>query len=142
MGNKMQFDNITFRVDQEIIYCTFDGDCIKDYKKIDIEELFYNGISLQSHGKYMPILIDLRPVSFSNSVKIFKFLAHNQLIRGLILSQIFLVRSRGLKVLLKFYNLNKKPYFFNKICQNPDMAIYYCNKENRMFNALDNATSI
>ena len=134
--NEIQLDNVKFWVVQDIIYCKFNDDIDRDYQKIDIEEIFYNSISILSNGKYMPILIDLEKVSYSNSIKIFNFLAHSQIVRGLILSQVFLVPSIGLQAILILYNLNKKPYFLNKICNSLDNAIKHCKKENMVFNAI------
>ena len=136
MRSEIQLDGMNFRVDQSIIYCKITPDFNKDYKKIDIEEIFYNGISILSNGRYMPILINLEDLGYSDSIKIFRYLAHSQIVRGLILSQIFLVKSRGLKAILSMYNFNKKPFFLNKICNNHDVAIKHCNKDNMVFNSI------
>ena len=136
MRSEIQLDDMKFWVDQSIIYCKISPDFNKDYQKIDIEEIFYNGISILSNGRYMPILIDLEGVGYSNSIKIFKFLAHSEIVRSLILSQIFLVKSRSLKTILSVYNFNKKPFFLNKICVDFDMAIKYCRKDNMVFNSI------
>lgn len=134
MRNEIQFDDIKFWVDQHIIYCKFNGDFIKNYQMIDIEELFYNGISILSNGRYMPIIINLEQISDSNSIKIFKFLSKSVLIQSLILTKIFLVRSTGLKVLLALYNITVDPTLSSKICKNFNVAIKHCNKDNIVFN--------
>jgi hypothetical protein len=141
MQKEIQLDNIKFWVDHDIIYCKFNIDFFKKYQKIDIEEIFYNSISILSNGKYLPILINLEEVGYSNSIKIFKHLAHSKLIRGLILSQIFLVRTRGINTILNLHNIKKRPYLV-KICRDLDVAIYYSEKENMMFNNVDNLKAV
>lgn len=136
MRSEIQLDDMKFWVDENIIYCKINPDLSKDYQKIDIEEIFYNGISILSNGRYLPIIIDLDRVGYSDTIKIFKFLAHNNIVRSLILSQIFLVKSISLKIILSIYNFNKKPFFFNKICSDINIATKYCNKDNMVFNSI------
>ena len=136
MRSEIQLDDMKFWVDENIIYCKINPNLSKDYQRIDIEEIFYNGISILSYGRYLPIIIDLEGVGYSDSIKIFKYLAHNHNVRSLILSQIFLVKSTSLKVILSIYNFNKKPFFLNKICFDINTAIKYCNKYNLVFNSI------
>jgi hypothetical protein len=136
MRNEIQLDDMKFWVDQNIMYCKMHSDLKKTYQKIDIEEIFYNGISILSNGKYMPIIIDLENLGFTDSIKLFKVLAHSQIVRSLILSQVFLVHSLRLKVILSIYNFNRKPFFLNKICNDLNGAIKYCNKDNMVFNSI------
>ncbi len=136
MKSEIQLEGIKFWVDENIIYCKINSDFIIDNQKKDIEEIFYNGISLLTQRKYMPMLINMEQISSSNSIKIFKILAQSQSVRGLILSQIFLVKSIGLKVCLIIHNIIKKPFFINKICDDFDVAVKYCNMDNKVFNSL------
>jgi hypothetical protein len=136
MKNEIQLHDIKFYVDKNIIYCKISSDLNKEYQKIDIEEIFYNGISILSNGSYLPIIIDLHDIGYADAIKVYKSIAHSQNIRGLILSQIFLVHSLKLKIVLSIYNFNKRPFFINKICNNLDAAIKYCNKDNMVFNSI------
>jgi hypothetical protein len=136
MRNEIQLDNIKFWVDQNIVHCNFNADFHENYEKIDIEEIFYNGISILSSGRYMPIIINLEQISDSNSIKIFRFLSKSVLIQSLILTKIFLVRSIRLKVLLVLYNVTLDPALSSRICKDFNVAIKHCNKENLVFNTL------
>jgi hypothetical protein len=136
MRNVIRFDEIEFWVDQNIIYCDFNADFLKSYQKVDVEEIFYNGISILSNGKYMPILINLEDISSANSVKIFKFLSNSIIVKEIVLSKIFLVRSVGVKVALSLYNLVGDPVVPIKICNDFNVAVKYCHKDYSAFNTI------
>tara|TARA_R110002073_G_scaffold174557_6_gene331773 strand:+ start:4835 stop:5248 length:414 start_codon:yes stop_codon:yes gene_type:complete len=136
MKNDIQLEGIKFWVDENIIYCKISTDFIIDNQEKNIEEIFYNGISQLNQRRYMPMLINMQQISSSNSIKIFKKLAQSHSVRGLILSQIFLVKSISLKVCLIVHNIIKKPFFINKICDDFNVALKYCNMDNKVFNSL------
>ena len=133
MKDEIKLDGIKFWVEEDIIFCKIKSDFFESYNKTDVQDIFYNTISILSPGKYMPFLIDLKGVSCFNAIKLFKNLAFNGEVRRLILSQIFLVRSMGVKVILIFFSLIKKPFFYNKICSNREFAIKFCIKDNMVF---------
>lgn len=136
MRNAIRFDEIEFSIDQNIIQCNFNADLFKKYQKVDIEEIFYNGISVLSNGKYMPILINLENISSTNSIKIFRFLSNSAIIKEIVLSKIFFVRSVGLKVVLSLYNIVSDPIVPIKVCNDYTLAVKYCNKDYSAFNTI------
>lgn len=133
----MRTNNVNFCVDQNIIYCKFNGGFNKKYKKNETEELLYDTVYKLSNGTYMPILINLEEVGFLNSIRIFNFLAHNRHKKSLILTQVFLVRSTFLKIILSIYNFNNNPISQNIFSNDFDKAKDYCHKENNVFNTLN-----
>jgi hypothetical protein len=134
MRNDIQFDGIKFSIDESIIHCTLDNDFLQKHNYIDIQEVFYNGISILSNGKYLPILINLEHVGFSDTIKIFKFLSICSLIKSLVISKTFMVDSLSLKVILSIYNISSDPIVPNRVCRDIDVALKHCNKENLVFN--------
>lgn len=136
MRNVIRFDEIEFWVDQNIIYCDFNADFLKSYQKVDVEEIFYNGISILSNGKYMPILINLEDISSANAIKIFKFLSNSTIVKEIVLSKIFLVRSVGVKVVLSLYNLVGDAVVPIKVCNDFNLAVKYCHKDYSAFNTI------
>jgi hypothetical protein len=136
MRNAIRFDEIEFSIDQNIIQCNFNADLFKKYQKVDIEEIFYNGISVLSNGKYMPILINLENISSTNSIKIFRFLSNSAIIKEIVLSKIFFVRSVGLKVVLSLYNIVSDPIVPIKVCNDYTLAVKCCNKDYSAFNTI------
>jgi len=134
MRNNIQFDGIKFWVDENIIHCILDNDFLQKNSYIDIQEVFYNGISILSNGKYLPILINLEHVGFSDSIKIFKFLSICSLIKSLVISKTFMVNTMSLKVILSIYNISSDPVVPNRVCRDLDAALKHCNKENVVFN--------
>ncbi len=134
MRNVIQFDGIMFWVDQNIIYCKLNAVLLKNHQNADIEEIFYNAISILSNGTYLPILINLEEMSNSNSLKIFKIISNSALIKSLVLSRIFLVRSTGLKLMLSLNNIVLNRIVPNKIFKDFNLAIKYCNTDYMDFN--------
>ena len=133
----MLTNNVNFCVDQNIIYFSFSGDFNKNFDKLISEEAFFNSISKLTNGRYMPMIVNLEDVSFFNAIKIFRFLAFNKRVKSLVLSQIFLVQSTILKYIISIYNLNNDPVVKNRVCNDLEIAVYYCNRENKLFNALN-----
>jgi hypothetical protein len=134
MRNDIQFDGIKFWVDENIIHCTLDNDFLQKHSYIGIQEVFYNGISILSNGKYLPILINLEHVGFSDTIKIFKFLSICSLIKSLVISKTFMVDTMSLKVILSIYNISSDPVVPNRVCRDLDVALKHCKKENLVFN--------
>ena len=129
----MPLNNVNFSVNQSIIYCKINNDFYRNYKKNETEEALYNTIYELSHGSNKSILINLEEVSFLNSIRIFKLLTRDRHLRSLILTQVFLVRSTFLKIILSLYNFNNNPIGEIKFSDDFGKAIYYCNKENNVF---------
>ncbi len=134
MRNVIQFDGIKFWVDQNIIYCNLDADFFENHQKANIEEIFYNAISILYNREYMPFLINLEQISYYNSLKIFKLISNSGPINTLVLSRIFLVRSIGLKVVLSLHKIVVNRVFQNKIHTDFNLAIKYCNNDYMVFN--------
>ncbi len=134
MRSAIQFDGVDFWVDQNIIFCKFTTGFFKNNQKTSIEEIFYNAIPVLSNGKYMPILISLEEIGSSSSLKIFKIISNSALIKTTVLSRIFLVRTKGLKVMLSLNNIVINRDVPNKIFKDFNLAIRYCKKDYMVFN--------
>jgi hypothetical protein len=136
MKDEILVDNIKFWVDQNIIYCKLYGDFDDNYFESVFENVFTNAITKLSDGKYMPVLFNLREIDNLQTIKIFKRLSNNALIKSSVLTKTFLVRSLVLKVILSCCDLAKNPNDLNKICTDKDLAIKHCIKNNKVFNAI------
>lgn len=136
MTEEILIDNIKFWVDQNIIYCKiYDGFEINSLLK-DAELIFYNGISTLSKGKYMPVIINMREIDYTFSIKIYKFLSNSTLLNSIVLSKAFLVHRLGLKILLSIYNFTSDPVVPSEIFNNQNLATQHCNRDHRVFNQL------
>ncbi len=134
MRSVIQFDGIKFWVDQNIIYCKLNPDFFEKHQKENIEDIFFNAISILYNREYMPFLIDLAQISNSNSLMLSKLIANSGPINSLVLSRIFFVRSKGLKVMLSLSNIIGNWVFPNKIHTDFNLAIKYCNNDYIVFN--------
>ena len=137
MKKGMLIDDLSFWEDNNIIYCKINSDFKANSIDESIEEIFYKAISILSRGKYMPVLIDMRLLNFSNSIKLFKFLTSNKDIKELVLSKTFLVDSYVLKLILVVYSFIYNPIIPDTIFKNIELAIKKCHKNNLVFNALN-----
>lgn len=136
MKNEIIIDNIKFWINQNIIYCKIDNDFKSDSIGVELEEIFSNAIQALSKGKYKPILINMTDVNFLLSIKLFRYLSNNVLIKTLVLSKTFLVNSFGLKILLFIYSLTTDPIVPNKVFKYNSLAIKHCNKKYMEFNVI------
>lgn len=137
MRNEILIEDIKFWVDQNIIYCKiYDGVEALNLEK-DAELIFFNAISALSKGKYMPVIINMREMSYALSVKIYKFLSNSTLLNSIVLSKAFLVHRFGLKALLSIYNFTSNPVVPSEIFKNQTLAIQHCNRDHRVFNQLN-----
>nr|WP_321227999.1 hypothetical protein [uncultured Psychroserpens sp.] len=134
MRNVIQFDGIKFWVDENIIHCKLKKEFFKNYQKENIEEIFYNSISIVSNGNYMPILFNLENISILNSLKIFRLISNSFQMRRLVLPRIFLVQSNNLKLLLTLKNDVSIHAVTNKFFSDFDLAIKYCENDYTVFN--------
>jgi hypothetical protein len=129
--------NLNFCVDQNIIFCKFNGDFINNNSKKNIEKIIYDDIFKWSNGMHMPILLDLEGLNSFESIKLFKILGTSSSIKSLILIQVFFVHSVTTKMILSILNSTINQVVKNKVTDNLDKAINYCNNENKVFNALN-----
>lgn len=134
MRNVIQFDGIKFWVDQDIIHCNLDSVFFKKYERANIEEIFYNSISILTKGMYMPFLINIKGVDRPCALKIFNIISKSAQIKRLVLSRIFLVNSKGLKVILTLNNILVKQIVPNKIFRGYKAAMEFCKNDNMIFN--------
>lgn len=134
MNNVIEFDGIKFWVDQDIVHCNLDNVFFKKHKNVNIEELFSNAIPVLSNGKYMPFMVNLEDVERPYALNIFNIISKSSQIKRLVLSRIFLVNSKGLKVILSLNNLIVRQAVPNKIYRSYDAAIKYCKKDYMIFN--------
>lgn len=129
MKNEILVGGIKFWVDQDIIYCKIYKGFDKTNLKRDTEEIFFNTITTLSNGKLMPLLINMREINYSLSIKAFKYFSNNSLIKKTVLSNVFLVKSSVLKICLSICNFRKDPILPNNIFEDFDLAIYSCNQK-------------
>lgn len=134
MSNFIEFDGIRFWVDQNIIYCELNEDFDFQSLKGGVSEIFDNAITSLSNGKYLPILINLKLVRNTDAIKLFKFFSQNSSINTSVLSKAFVVRTFGLQSLLTFCGVALSNIVPNKIYNDIDMAISYCNERYMVFN--------
>ncbi len=136
MENNRLANYFKFRVDQNIIFCNVSNDFNDKWLDKDLEEIFSNTISKLSQGTHMPILINLRALDFYAGIKVFKFLSNNSKIKSIVLSETFLVNSYRLKLFLIVQNIMDLTIIPDAIFKNFQPAMQYCNKNNKMYNAL------
>ncbi|SDF02358.1 DUF7793 family protein [Ulvibacter litoralis] len=134
----MMYDTITptikFWIDQHIIHCEIYSGFGKINSESEIEKIFINEISTISEGKFLPILINLREVNDSSSIRIFKLLSRNTKLNSLVLSKTFLVKSYSLKGLLLIYNFTSNLIVPNTVFNDYDLAIADCTEVFKNFN--------
>jgi len=134
MRNVIQFDGIMFWVDQNIIYCKLNPVFLKNHEKSNVEDIFYNAISILSNGRYLPILISLEEMDSTSSLRTFKIITNSNLIKTLVLSKIFLVRSISSKIMLSLNNVVANKIVPNKIFKDFNSANKYCQNNYMSFN--------
>lgn len=135
MKREILIEDIKFWVDQDIIYCKFYNGFDETFLNTDLENVFEAAITKLSDGKYRSIILNLRDIDHQLSVKVFKFLSSNALIKSLVLSKVFIVRTYNLKVLFSIYCFTKKAVLPIKIYKNFDLANKFCNEIDMEFNA-------
>ncbi|WAC02316.1 hypothetical protein N7U66_00720 [Lacinutrix neustonica] len=136
MKDNKLVNDIKFWVDQNVIHCSIPSGFEANSLEMDLEAVFFNAISTLSNGKYLPLLIDMEAIEFSLSIKLFKFLSKNSLIKTVVLSKTFLVNSLILKAFLSLHNFTYDPVVPNTIFNDFSSAIKCCNKNVMVFNAL------
>lgn len=137
MENERLVNNFKFWVDKEIIHCkifnNFDGT-----KEIDdLENIFLNQIFKLSGDVHMPILFDMEDLSFTNAIKVFKFLSNNTLIKSLVLSKTFLVHSLPSQISLNIQSFLCNPGAPDLIFKNSKSAVKFCINDTRTYNSLN-----
>ncbi|WP_452229745.1 MULTISPECIES: hypothetical protein [unclassified Lacinutrix] len=136
MENKKLTNSFKFRVDQNIIFCNVFNDLNEKDLDNDLEEIFVQAISKLSRGTHMPILINLEALDFYTGIKAFRFLSNNSKIKSIVLSETFLVDSYRLKFFLMVQNIMDITIIPDAVFKNFQSAKLYCNKNNKMYNAL------
>ncbi|WP_040282138.1 hypothetical protein [Psychroserpens damuponensis] len=133
MRNVIQFDGIKFWIDQNVICCKLNTGFFKNHQWVDIDDIFYNAISILSKGRYLPILISFGEINNSNSLKTFNVLSNGKLMRTLDLPRVFLVHSSSLKMLLSLHHNIGHRISPTKIFKDFNRAIAYCNNEHLVY---------
>ncbi len=137
MGSNNITDNFKFWSDQNIIYCKVYNDFTGAYHTDELENVFLNEIFKLSKDVHMPILINLEALSISSSIKVFRILSKNALIKSLVLSKTFLVNSYFLKSLLNIQSVICNPVVPDSIFKDPNSAVNYCVNDNKTYNSLN-----
>src|SRR5690554_2845605 len=83
MKREILIEDIKFWVDQDIIYCKFYNGFDQTFLNTDLEKVFEAAITKLSDGKYRSIILNLRDIDNQLSLKVFKFLSSNALIKSL-----------------------------------------------------------
>ncbi|MBU2939172.1 hypothetical protein KO494_06435 [Lacinutrix sp. C3R15] len=136
MKEEILINNIKFWVDQNIIYCKLYNDSVVDFSCQEYERLFCKAISILSDGSYLPVIFDLKEVSRSVSVKLFKFLSNNCKIRSCVLSKVFLVKNFKQKILLSYYVMFSDSKVPNSIFIDSGLAERYSHQYYDVFNSI------
>ncbi|AEH02651.1 hypothetical protein [Lacinutrix sp. 5H-3-7-4] len=137
MNNIIQFNGIEFYVNREVILCKIYPSFFTSYNEHDIEEIFYNAVSILNFRNDMPLLLNLDQVSSLNAVNIFRLISNSAAINALNFSRIFISRSQGLKSIFSYrgslgdQNIVVEPYSENSL------AIVYAENKSRVFNKLN-----
>ena len=134
MNNLIEFDGIKYWADQNIIPCELNEHFDFQSQKGGISKFLDNTIMILSNDRYPSILINLKEVRNSDSIKGFKFFYQNLLNNTSVLSKTSVVRTFGLQSLFIFCDLALNDVVPNKIYSNMDMVINYCNEGFMMFN--------
>lgn len=129
MKNEILLGGIKFWVDQNVIHCKIYKSFNVTSRGKDTEEIFFNAITILSNGKCMPLLINMCEIDYSLSIKTFKYISANSLIKTAVLSKTFLVNSFLLKIYLGIYNFIGDPLVPNAIFKDFNSAIFYCNEK-------------
>ncbi|HLT53228.1 MAG TPA: hypothetical protein VKZ97_05040 [Flavobacteriaceae bacterium] len=136
MKDEILVGKFKFWVNSNIIHCR----TLEDFDAIDfdknIQQAFLETITSLSQDRYMPLMIDVQNLSFSNVFKTFRFFVGNSEINRVILSKTFLVNSLLLNTILTGYTFLKEPFFPITIFNNPKRALTNCTKINKVFNAI------
>ena len=136
MQKEILINNIKFWVSQNIIYCKLYDDSDVNCSNYDVEDIFYEAISILSDGNYLPIIFNFREINYSFSVKLFKFLSKNSKIKSSVLSEAFVVKNNRQKLLLYFSVLFSNSRKHSSVYKDSDLAIKYSNKSYTVFNSI------
>ena len=134
MKNEVLTDGIKFLVDQNIIYCYINSNFNEHKIGVELEETFSHAILKLSDGKYIPLLINMTELNFLVSLKMFRYLSKNKLIKTLVLSKTFLVQTSLLKFLLCIYCLTIESIVSIRVFNFYTSAIRDCKKKYMEFN--------
>jgi hypothetical protein len=136
MENEIHINNIKFWLNQNVIYCDICNDFDKNYSLEDIEDLFYEAISILSNGTYLPVIFNFRELNTLLSIKLFKLLSNSSRIEGVVLSKVFLVKKLKHKILLSFCQMFCGSNVSNIIFKDSNLAIEYSSQNYTVFNSL------
>ncbi|ULC58053.1 hypothetical protein MBM09_08980 [Flaviramulus sp. BrNp1-15] len=134
MKGEILIDNVSFWVDKKIIYCKVCSDFNESFVESNMEEIFLYAISELSKDVYMPIIINMKELSYALKIRLFKILSRNRLIKEKVLSKTFLVDSFLSKLILSIHNIANDPVVPNTIFKDKKSAVKHCNKLNMVFN--------
>ena len=136
MKKEILLNDMEFWVSQNIIYCKV----LNSFNEIDshanLEEVFYEAISILSDGSYLPIIFDFKEVNGLLLVKLFKIISSNNRIKNSVLSKAFLVKNYRQKILLSFYVMFSDSNVPNLVFNEMDAAVEHSSQNYSIFNSV------
>ena len=136
MENMSSKEKIKFWVDGDILYCKLVNVCDEKKFNINIDQQFQEALYSICDGRFLPLIIDLTALNYSDSLTVIKQLALSKTLKYISLSEAILVNTFFIKCGIAFY---KHCYDFTlpfKTFLNMKQAEKYCNETNQVFNII------